>query len=88
MPTESSKQPCESRLREAGSHIEQDVQRLLKFINDDVLPDVRRNGSRALKAAAIEFEKLAESMDAANRAPGTTATPPPPPPPPHPKQEP
>ncbi len=69
MPTGSPKQPWENRLREAASHVEEDVQRLVKYINDEVVPDVRRNGSVALKAAATELHRLAERMDNANRQP-------------------
>jgi hypothetical protein len=40
------------------------------------VPDVRRNGSEALRAAAAELHKLAQRMDEHARR---TATPPPPP---------
>ena len=49
--------------------MEEDVQRLMKYINDEVVPDVRRNGSVALRAAATELHRLAERMDHANRQP-------------------
>lgn len=75
MPMESPKQPWESRLREAASHAEAEVQRLVGYLNDEVVPDVRRNGSAALKLAAAELQRLAERMDQAQRP--TPAAPPP-----------
>ena len=73
--TYSESKPWESRLRDAANQmegaaarVEQDVKRVLTYINDEVMPDVRRNGSQALKAAAQELEWLAHKMDAANRS--------------------
>jgi hypothetical protein len=33
------------------------------YINDEVVPDIRRNGSQALRFAAEEMQKLAQRMD-------------------------
>ena len=71
MANESAKSSLETRLREAAAHVEEDVKRVIGYINDEVVPDVRRNGSQALKAAAAELHKLAEKMDEANRRPPT-----------------
>ena len=67
--------PLEQKLHEAGARIEEDLKRVVAYINDEVVPDVRRNGSEALKSAAAELHRLAEKMD-------DRRTPPPPPPPP------
>lgn len=69
------RKPWEQRLHEAGARVEEDLKRLVNYINDEVVPDVRRNGSEALKAAAAELHRLAEKMD-------DRRGPPPPPPPP------
>ncbi len=79
MPTDTPRTPFETRLREAASHVEEDLRRVAAYINDEVVPDVRRNGSDALRAAAAELRKLAERMEAANEQ--KPVTPPPPPPP-------
>ncbi len=60
-------QGWESRVREAAGHVETDLRKLIDFVNDEVMPDVRRNGSSALRSAAAEFEKLAMRMDQSNR---------------------
>lgn len=70
------KRPWEQQLRAAGTHIEEDLRRVITYINDEVVPDVRRNGSEALRAAAAELHKLAQRMDERRTPP----TPPPPPP--------
>ncbi|SFR97236.1 hypothetical protein SAMN05421771_0107 [Granulicella pectinivorans] len=71
------RKPWEQKLHEAGTRVEEDLKRLVTYINDEVVPDVRRNGSEALKAAAAELHRLAEKMDDRRIPP-----PPPPPPPP------
>jgi hypothetical protein len=35
----------------------------VRFLDDEVVPEVRRNSSSALRAAAVRLQKLAESMD-------------------------
>lgn len=75
MPDEIPKPSWENRLREAASHVEEDVRRLMTYLNDEVVPDVRRNSSEALRAAAIELQRLAERMDDSKRQP---PSPPPP----------
>jgi len=72
--SESPKRPWEQRLHEASSRVEEDLRGIIQYINDEVVPDVRRNSSDALRAAAVELQKLAKKMDEhAGR------TPPPPP---------
>jgi hypothetical protein len=66
----------EQQLRDAATHLEADLKNVVKYINDEVVPEVRRNGSVALRAAAVELHKLAQRMDDHARR---TATPPPPP---------
>jgi hypothetical protein len=72
MATESPKYPWEERLREVARRAEDDLRTLVTYINDEVVPDIRRNSSDALRSAAAELERLARTMD-------STRTPPPPP---------
>jgi hypothetical protein len=73
MPTEEPKRPWEQQLRDAAAHLETDLKNVVKYINDEVVPEVRRNGSEAMRAAAAELHKLAQKMDDHARR---TATPP------------
>jgi hypothetical protein len=79
MATEDPKRKWEQPLRDAAAHLETDLKNVVKYINDEVMPEVRRNGSEALRAAAVELHKLAQRMD--DHARKTSAPPPPPPPP-------
>jgi len=57
------KRPWEQRLHEAGERVEEELRRVVDYINDEVVPEVRRSGSDALRAAAKELDKLAQRMD-------------------------
>ncbi|WP_348267306.1 hypothetical protein P8936_16055 [Edaphobacter paludis] len=72
------KRPWEQRLHEAGTRVEEDLRRFVTYFNDEIVPDVRRNGSEALRSAAAELNRLAQRMD--DHAPKTPPPPPPPPP--------
>jgi len=53
----------EQQLREAAARVEEDLRQVVTYINDEVVPDIRRNGSQALRAASAELQKLAQRMD-------------------------
>ena len=69
MPTREPR-PWEQHLREAAKHAEEDVKRVVKYINDEVVPDIRQNGSEALRMAAAQLQKLADRMDDSRQASG------------------
>ncbi len=72
MPVIDNRPPLEGfeqRLRDAATSVESEVKRLITYINDEVVPDVRRNGSAALRSAAAEIDRLAGRMENANRNP-------------------
>ena len=75
--SEAPKRPWDERLQEASRRMEEDLRGIIKYINDEVVPDVRRNGSDALRLAAVELQKLAKKMD--DHRDGKTPPPPPPP---------
>jgi hypothetical protein len=77
MSNDDPKRPWEQQVREAAAHLEEDLRRFAGYVNDEIVPDIRRNSSEALRAAAAELHKLAQRMDDhARRAP---SSPPPPP---------
>jgi hypothetical protein len=63
MPDDSTKRPWEERVSEASSRMEDELRRVIRYINDEVVPQVRTNGSDALRVAAKELHKLADLMD-------------------------
>lgn len=48
---------------DAGACVEDDLRRLVQYMNDEVVPEVRRNGPNVLRRTAAELEKLADRMD-------------------------
>lgn len=74
MPPEIPRQPWQDRLHETATRVEEELRSVATYINDEVVPDVRRYSSEALRKAAIELHKLAQRMDDDR---GTGAPPPP-----------
>ena len=73
----TARRPWEQKLHEAAATVEEELRRVITYINDEVVPEVRQNSSKALRAAAAEMERLAQKME--ERAGSqTTGTPPPP----------
>ena len=62
MPIDDPK-PWEQQLRDGAARAEEELRRLMTYMNDEVVPDIRRNGSVALRAAAVELHKLAQRME-------------------------
>ena len=60
---ETAKRPWEQRLQEAAATVEDELRRVITYINDEVVPEVRQNSSSALRSAAAELERLARRMD-------------------------
>ena len=50
-------------VRGAAARAEDEVQRLIRYLNDEVVPDVRRHSSSALRTAADRLRDLAQSLD-------------------------
>jgi hypothetical protein len=78
MPINSPRPGWEQRLRAASVQVEEEVQRAIAWMNDEAVPEIRRGGSDALRAAAVHLAQLAQKMEEHSRR---SATPPPPPPP-------
>ena len=67
MPNAHPKQPWDGKVRQAAEQAEDEVRRVISYINDEVVPEVRRNGSAALKRAALALQRLAERIDQDHR---------------------
>ena len=53
----------EEKLREAASRIEDEVRRVATILDEEVVPEVRRTGAVALRAASERLAQLAQHMD-------------------------
>jgi hypothetical protein len=60
----------EEKLHDASSRVEDELRKVIAYINDEVVPEVRKNSSVALRAAAEQMEKLAQKMDERRSASG------------------
>ena len=59
----SHDKPWEERLNEASARFEAELHRVVRYIDAEVVPEVRKHGSKGLRAAAVQLQKLAERMD-------------------------
>ncbi len=66
-PTDGPRSRFEQDLRYAANRAEEELQRLVRYINDEVVPDVRKHSSTALRSAAEGLRSLAEKMEQGNR---------------------
>jgi len=66
--------PFDQRLHDAAKRAEEELRRFVTYLDDEVVPEVRRNSSTALRAAAVRLQKMADSMDDARKDKGTGPT--------------
>ena len=50
-------------LTKAVPRVEDELKKVIAYLNDEVVPGVRQNSSKALRVAADQLTKLAEHMD-------------------------
>ncbi len=53
----------EERLQEASTRLEEELRRAVRYVDEEVVPEVRRGGSAALRTASEELRKLADRLD-------------------------
>ena len=76
-PASNQKPPFDQRLQDAAKRAEEELRRFVNYLDAEVVPEVRRNSSTALRAAATRLQKLADSMDdARNDKPPSGPNPP------------
>jgi len=64
-------------IRDVATGAEEELRRVVTYINDEVVPEIRVNGSHALRLAAEELQKLAQRMDERRTAAAAAQAPPP-----------
>lgn len=69
-----NQKPIDQRLHDAAKRAEEELRRFVTYLDDEVVPEVRRNSSTALRAAAVRLQKMADSMDDARKDKGTGPT--------------
>ncbi|HLW54005.1 MAG TPA: hypothetical protein VKW06_14300 [Candidatus Angelobacter sp.] len=56
-------QKLNERIDDAASRLEQESDRVIAYLNDEVVPAIRQGSSKALRVAADKLHRLAEYMD-------------------------
>ena len=59
----SSFEDAGRKLDEAARRLEQETEKLLRYLNDEVVPEVRQHSSRGLRRASKEIEKFADFLE-------------------------
>jgi hypothetical protein len=50
-------------LHEAAERIESEIKKAVRYLNDEVVPQVRVHSSRGLREASDQLRKLADQLD-------------------------
>jgi hypothetical protein len=53
----------DAQFGKVGPRIDDEVKRVIAYLNDQVVPQVRQNSSSALRAAAEQLGRLADHLD-------------------------
>lgn len=53
----------EEKFNQAKPRVEEELKKVIAYLNDEVVPSVRENSSKALRIAAEQLTKLAEHID-------------------------
>ena len=62
-PRPSSFEDAGRKLEEAARRLEQETEKFLQYINDEVVPQVREHSSRGLRKASKELAKFADYLE-------------------------
>jgi regulator of sigma D len=60
---ESFGKKIDERFNQALPRVEEEVKKVIAYLNDQVVPQLRQDSSQALRAAADQLKKLAEQLD-------------------------
>jgi hypothetical protein len=56
------------KVAEASKQIEQDAQELIQYLNDEVVPAIRENSTKALRIASTKLTELADYLEKQKRS--------------------
>ncbi len=64
---ESFGRKVDAEIGNIGPRVEEEVRKVITYLNDEVVPEVRRNSSQALRTASEHLTKLAEHLERSTR---------------------
>lgn len=53
----------EEKMNTVTPRIEEEIKKMIAYLNDEVVPKVRQNSSETMRAAAQQLRKLADYLD-------------------------
>jgi glutamyl-tRNA reductase len=59
----SQPNPPRDPLRDTSARVEEELREFLRWMNDEVVPTVRTQSSKALRVASDKLQQLADYMD-------------------------
>ncbi len=62
-PFESTGERVNRKIEEAARRVEEESARLITYINDQLVPDVRKHSSRGLREASRKLAEFAEYLE-------------------------
>jgi hypothetical protein len=62
-PFENAGRTVDEHMSDFGERFEQEVRRVITYLNNQVVPEVRENGSKALRVAAGQLTRLADHLE-------------------------
>ena len=65
----------DAQFGKVGPQVEDEVKRVITYLNDQVVPQVRQNSSSALRMAAEQLGRLADYLDEGRKAQGREGAP-------------
>ena len=58
----------DERVGDAIPRVEEEVKKVITYLNDEVVPQVRRSSSEALRTASEHLNRLAEHLDRSRKS--------------------
>lgn len=59
----------DQKVTEAMPRLEEEVQKVIAYLNNEVVPDIRHNSLKALRAASEQLSKLADKWERTHGGP-------------------
>jgi len=62
-PFEEFGRKVDEHINNVSPRVEEEVRKVINYLNDEVVPKVRQNSSEALRMAADQLRKLADHLE-------------------------
>ena len=69
-PFQTAGEKLDDVLGDTTARIEEEAQLLIKYINDELVPEIRQHSTKALRIAAEKLAKAADHMDSSKQNKG------------------